>query len=133
MGARLLLLSSLLPLALLADEYILSYKAASKNSKLINEELSIAPAMQKSGSKKEKIICDILVEESDFKLKKESLLDYKDEIVECLVKNSAKLRSDGVSRGKIDSATSVLTVKPTRVNIELKNGAVIISEILEEK
>lgn len=115
-------------LDLKADQFIFSYKLVSKDFLAVKEEFYITPAMTKIESKQKKI-CEIPIEESDFNLSKNTLLNYKDEFLECLLKNGVKLRSDGVKRDFIDTSQTLLYILPIRLEIIEENGALSIYEL----
>ena len=117
-----LLLSS----ALLADEYLISYRYVVKDAILFNEQLLISPAMQQCNGKPYK---KLILDNADDATLKEILQKNNEKFIAYLHSLGLQVQHREVTTNMQNSSTTVMTLPTTCFKVDFNDNSVTITPL----
>lgn len=111
----------LMPWILIAEEFIITYKIATRDHVILNETYHVSHAMVSDNWTPADQPCEIF-DERDFNSTKEALHLHKEAVLQCLFGFGVKLRNDGITFNNRSTSVTTLRIPPTQVHIEADGG-----------
>lgn len=102
-------------------DFIITYRVVVKDDLVISEDFAISKSMTKS-DKKGEYLCSLEIDKDENNIKKNSkqmLESIKNGVLECLLKDGAKINHQDFGTSYKVSSKSFLLLPPTRVRVDL--------------